>query len=292
MIDSSLWQLDDVSSILIDTALNEDLGQPWLDITTATLLFGQQKMPGQAYIVSKHAEPTTICGLHLLKILFTKLDPQCHLHSAYKDGQALAPGATLLTIHADQQALLMAERVALNFLRHLSAIATLTAKFVAKVAHTSLKILDTRKTTPGLRRLEKYAIQCGGGINHRMGLYDAIMIKDTHVDMIGGMKNAIIKLPSLTTMPVIVEVRDLAELQVVLDNGRNKVTRVLLDNMSLTDMQVAVTRCQGIFPTEASGNINLDTIAAIAETGVDYASVGMLTYAAGQVDLSMRVKHT
>lgn len=281
-------QLDSITNTLIDLALCEDLGQPWLDITTATL-FAKEKMPGQARIVSKHAEPIVICGLPLLKTLFAKLDSNCVLNSAYEDGQSLLPGSTLLTIHADRHALLMAERVALNFLRHLSAIASLTAKFVAAVAHTKLKILDTRKTTPGLRQLEKYAIQCGGGVNHRMGLYDAIMIKDTHVDMIGGMAMALAKLPEAKTMSVIVEVRDLVELQQVLDLGQNKVTRILLDNMSLADMRIAVDRCHNIFPTEASGNINLNTIMAIAETGVDYASVGMLTYAAGQVDLSMRV---
>ncbi|CAN5397156.1 carboxylating nicotinate-nucleotide diphosphorylase [soil metagenome] len=282
------WQLDNISNTLIDLALREDLGQPWLDITTATLFAGE-KVAGEARIISKHPESIIICGLSLLKTLFAKLDHTCQFHSTYQDGQLLLPSSTLVTINADRQALLMAERITLNFLRHLSAIASLTAKFVAKVAHTKLQILDTRKTTPGLRQLEKYAIQCGGGVNHRMGLYDAIMIKDTHVDMIGGMAKALAKLPLQEKMTVIVEVRDLEELQVALQLGRNKLTRILLDNMSLADMRIAVDRCRGIFPTEASGNINLDTITAIAETGVDYASVGMLTYAAGQVDLSMQV---
>ena len=174
--------------------------------------------------------------------------------------------------------------------RYLSAISTLTNQFVQKIKHTHTKILDTRKTTPGLRHFEKYAVYCGGGVNHRMGLYDAYMIKDTHIDLIGGIKNALEKIPARNKnpLPVIVETRRIEELKEVIQFGKEKATRVLLDNMDNQTLKECVSMCKNIFETETSGNINLNTIKSIAETGVDYASVGMLTYAADQVDLSMQ----
>lgn len=273
--------------ILLDLALIEDLGFPWRDVTT-DLLFPKDKRIYQATIISKHNTPIIICGIDLIHHLFAKLSDQCKINTNYQDGDCLASGETLLTITAPAQTLLKGERVALNFLRHLCAIATLTAQYVARVKDTPLKILDTRKTTPGLRHLEKYAVHCGGGVNHRMGLYDAIMIKDTHVDILGGMQQAMDNLPTMAAhgLPVIVEVRSAEELAIVLKSA-NKVTRVLLDNMSPALMHDCVLMCKGQVETEASGNIRLDTISAIAQTGVEYASVGELTYHAGHVDLSM-----
>src|SRR5262249_40224194 len=136
---------------------------------------------------------------------------------------------------------------------------------------------------------EKYAVYCGGGVNHRMGLYDAIMVKDTHIDLLGGMSQALAHLPELSTdsLPVIVEIRSVQELEVALKHGRNKIQRVLLDNLTLPVLQACVAMCAGIFSTEASGNIELETVADVAATGVEFASVGMLTYGAGNVDLSM-----
>ena len=136
--------------------------------------------------------------------------------------------------------------------------------------------------------LEKYAVVCGGGINHRMGLYDAYMIKDTHIDLVGGISNALERIPEKKTLPVIVEVRSIDELKTVITNGKEKVTRVLLDNMSLDQLRESAALCKNIFETESSGNINLQTVIQIAETGVDFVSIGMITYAAGQVDLSMQ----
>jgi nicotinate-nucleotide pyrophosphorylase (carboxylating) len=277
---------------LFQLALTEDLGSPPHDVTT-DLLFPNNQTIAQANIISKHAEIITVCGINLIAPLFSKLSADCKIQTNYQDGDRLAPGETLLTIEATAPSILKIERTLLNFLRHLSAIATLTAKYVERVKNTQLKILDTRKTTPGFRSLEKHAVHCGGGVNHRFGLYDAIMIKDTHVDILGGMQQALNKLLTvdIKNLPVIVEVRTPEELDQVLTTAAHKVTRVLLDNMSLEIMQQCVAKCEGIVDTEASGNIRLDTVLAIAQTGVHYASVGELTYNAGQVDLSMTTSH-
>jgi len=273
---------------LLTLALNEDLGIPWHDATTE-LLFPHQHDISHAKIVSKHPETIVICGIDWTRTLFTKLSPNCQIHSDFQDGQLLSPGDTLLNIQGDANTLLKGERTALNFLRHLCAVATLTAKYVKCVAHTKLKILDTRKTTPGFRHLEKYAVHCGGGVNHRMGLYDAIMIKDTHIDLLGGIEKALERLPELTTdsLPVIVEIRSIKELDIALSYGAKKINRVLLDNMTPALLKQCVEACHGIFETEASGNLRLNTILKVAETGVNYASIGELTYNAGHVDLSM-----
>ncbi len=273
---------------LLQIALDEDLGFSRQDATT-NLLFPASSQKYQARIISKHPEPIVICGIGWAQQISEKFAADSSITSAFQDGDRLEPGQTLLTITAPANAILSSERIILNFLRHLCAIATLTAKYVDRVKHTDMKILDTRKTTPGLRHLEKYAVYCGGGVNHRMGLYDAIMIKDTHVDLLGGMQAALAQLSPLNSheLPVIVEVRSPQELAVVLEYGRDKVSQVLLDNMSLDILRACVADCRGLFMTEASGNLRLDTIAAVAETGVNYASVGELTYNAGQVDLSM-----
>src|SRR5262245_48207015 len=202
---------------LLELALCEDLGPNNRDATTE-LLFPASDRRYSAHIISKHPEPIIICGIDFAKQIFSRLststfplpqplsrkrergdidckklskqgrgDADCKIESPFTDGQICQPGQTLMTITGDAHILLKGERVVLNFLRHLCAIATLTAKYVACVKDTSLKILDTRKTTPGMRQLEKYAVQCGGGANHRMGLYDVIMIKDTHIDLLGGM---------------------------------------------------------------------------------------------------------
>jgi len=218
----------------------------------------------------------------------TQLKPIIH------DGETANPSETILKLEGDAKTILMLERTALNFLRHLSAIATLTHEFVEKVKNTPLKILDTRKTTPGLRQLEKYAVSSGGGLNHRMGLYDAIMIKDTYVDLMGDMKSALAKLPKdiLKKVPVIVEVRNEKELEEVLKAGKGKVSRVLLDNMTPEQLTQCTKICNKKVETEASGNVNLETIKAIAQTGVNYASIGKLTHSAGTVDLSMKATLT
>lgn len=281
-------KLNSIDQTLLNLALEEDLGNPWFD-ATSNVLFSNDTSIRRARIISKSSEPIIVCGIELARTLFNKLSPQCQIHSRCSDGDALLYGQTLLEITGNACALLAGERVVLNFLRHLCAIATLTAQYVDQIKHTRLKILDTRKTTPGMRHLEKYAVHCGGGVNHRLGLYDAIMIKDTHIDLLGGIQHALEYLPNRDTnaLPVIVEVRNRQELALVLRWGRDKVDRVLLDNMTPAALKNCVGDCIGIFETEASGNINRDTLVSIAETGVNYASIGQLTYGAGHVDLSM-----
>lgn len=284
----SSWKLNAIDWQLIDLAFIEDLGMPPNDITTA-LLFPTVKKNSRATIILKQSQPIVICGLPIIKAVLQKLG-NCELQSDFCDGQILQPGATLLTLQGPAHLLLMAERIMLNFLQRLCAIATLTAQYVKKINHTAAKILDTRKTLPGFRHLEKYAVLCGGGVNHRMGLYDAIMIKDTHVDLHGGMAAALASLPDniLQQFPVIVEVRHIGELTIVLEHGLHKVTRVLLDNMPPPVMLECVTLSKGRVATEASGNMSLETIAVAAECGVDFISVGKLTHSAGSVDLSMK----
>lgn len=285
----SLWQLNQLDRQLIDLAFAEDLGLPYSDVTTA-VLFTENKGNSTANIVSKHTDVMTMCGLPVVKAVLAKLDQACVIQPHYAEGEKVPPGSLLMTLKGDGQILLMAERTLLNFLQRLCAIATLTAQFVEKVSHTATKILDTRKTLPGFRHLEKYAVSCGGGVNHRMGLYDAIMIKDTHIDLLGGMAKALHQLPNdvASKMPVIVEVRTVQELTIVLAQGTRKVTRVLLDNMPIDRMRECVAMCQGILPTEASGNVNMDNVVSIADTGVDFISIGKLTHSAGNIDLSMK----
>lgn len=283
------WELNDIDQQVMDLALLEDLGKPFNDLTTATL-FANELKAFSARIISKNFDPIIICGIPIVSAILTKLPGQCEIHSHIHDGELLQSGETLLEIIGPASTLLIAERTILNFLQHLCGIATLTAKFVSAVKETGAKILDTRKTLPGFRHLEKYAVYCGGGVNHRMGLYDAMMIKDTHVDLIGGMAETLKRLPEKMKQqyPVIVEVRTMEELEIVLTEGQKKVSRVLLDNMFPSVMAECVKLCNGIFSTEASGNVNLENILPIAKCGVDFISVGKLTHSAKSVDLSMQ----
>lgn len=288
------WSLNTHDLQLIDMALNEDLGTPFLDLTTEMLFYDRHNI-GQAHIISKHPHDIILCGLPVIRAILAKFDSRCELQSAFEDGASIAPGATVLTLTGPVSILLMTERIMLNFLQHLCAIATLTAKYKQAIKQTKAQILDTRKTRPGFRHLDKYAVQCGGGINHRMGLYDAIMIKDTHIDALGGIEKAILLLPQNITQryPVIVEVRSKLELALAIKYGiadevQPKISRILLDNMSPALLAECVAMCNGAIPTEASGNVDLDSVLAIAESGVDFISIGKITHSAGNVDLSMK----
>lgn len=282
------WQLNPLDLQLIDLALLEDLGSPYADITTQ-LLF-QKSHITRAKIISKNGSPITVCGILLANALAAKFDNTCQITTHYEDGAILTKGDILLNLEGPANVLLMIERLLLNFLQHLSGVATLTAVYVEKLKKYKTKILDTRKTMPGLRHLDKYAVHCGGGCNHRLGLYDAVMIKDTHIDMLGGIENALDKLPDTTieNFPVIVEVRTEHELLKILEKASHKVSRVLLDNMSPDIMKRCVSLCDGKLPTEASGNIDLNNILAVADCGVDFISIGKLTHSVSNVDLSMQ----
>lgn len=280
--------INPIDQQLIELALREDLDYPFSDLTTNSLIF--TKKIQEAKIISKHSEPIHLSGLALLPEIMKHFSPLCELHTQYHDGDVVNSHEVILTLSGSPKILLMLERTLLNFLQRLCGIATLTAQFVSQVKHTPMKILDTRKTTPGMRHLEKYAVFCGGGVNHRMGLYDAMMIKDTHIDLVGGLSNVLRQLPPITEDSpfAVVEVRDEAELKLLLSEGLNKVNRVLLDNMTLDQLRECVALCRDKLPTEASGNITLNNIQAVAETGVNFASIGKITHSAAIVDLSMK----
>lgn len=282
------YTLTEADKTLINLALREDLGEPFQDVTTDQL-FEEAEMPYTAEIRSKQSENIVVSGTAVVDYVLSQLGEDWECLISVKDGELLGPGETLLMLTGDAHILLKAERLILNYLRHLSAIATLTHKFVDKIENISTKVLDTRKTIPGLRALEKHAVKCGGGVNHRMGLYDELMVKDTHVDMLSSMKNVMEKLPekSVRLPKVVVEVRNKTELMDVLEFGQYKVHRVLLDNMALPELKACVTAAGTRLETEASGNINLENVRMIAQTGVNYVSIGALTHSAGQVDLSM-----
>ncbi|MEM9242600.1 MAG: carboxylating nicotinate-nucleotide diphosphorylase [Pseudomonadota bacterium] len=295
-INRMTWQINDNDKQLIEIALAEDLSdnteisKAYRDITS-DYLFADHSKTQKASIISKHYDDFVFCGRAVIEAILSRLSDNYVLDYVVEDGAIVSPGASVAIIESDSKTLVIAERTILNFLQHLCGIATLTRQFVDKIADTSTKILDTRKTLPGFRHLDKYAVHCGGGVNHRMGLYDAIMIKDNHIDALGGVAQAMAKLPDdiLNHYPVIVEVRDSEQLAQLIHVGSHKVSRVLLDNMSTRKLAAGVKLCKNVFPTEASGGINLENIAAIAATGVDYASVGSITHSAASIDLSMSV---
>ncbi len=278
------WQLNEIDQSLIDLAFSEDIGSHGQDATSNALLAGSD-IPYEMKVISKENHSIVVCGQALVRAIYPK---DVVLDWRVSDGSQLGSGEILFNVKGDAGPLLMAERVVLNFLQRLCAVATTTATFVDLIQDTDMQLLDTRKTTPGMRHLEKYAVHCGGGVNHRMGLYDAIMIKDNHIDLLGGMENALLRLDNPSKLPVIVEVRTIDELAMVMKHGQGKVTRVLLDNMSVSQLSDCLELNKRIFETEASGGISLGNIRDIANTGVDFASVGALTHSAGSLDLSMK----
>ena len=230
-----------------------------------------------------------MAGVELAREVFHHVDEEIEVEFLLPDGSDALPGATLLTVRGRVNSILTAERTALNFLQRLCGVATLTRKFVEAANRPEMALLDTRKTTPGWRALEKAAVVCGGGTNHRMGLYDAIMIKDNHVALWGGGTIADAVITARATFPTLkieVEVDTLEQLAAVLPAEPDW---VLLDNMTPETLTKAVKLCDGLCKTEASGGITLETIGAIAATGVDAVSVGALTHAAVAVDLGLDV---
>ena len=265
----------------VRSALAEDLGLSG-DITTEATIASDAR--SEALLVARQAG--VVSGLALAAAAFRELDPSCSFEVAIDDGEPVVAGATIARISGNARAILSAERVALNFMGRMCGIATLTRRYVDAVAGTRAKIVDTRKTTPGLRVFEKYAVRCGGGYNHRFGLFDAILIKDNHIVASGGIAEAITaaKAAAGHMTKIEVEVDTLAQLEIVL---HAKVDCVLLDNMRPADLRKAVTMVGGRFLTEASGGVNLDTVREIAETGVDLISVGALTHSAPVLDLGL-----
>ena len=268
----------------VKSALEEDLGLTG-DITT------NATVPPDAVATAVIAarKPGVIAGLQLAEAAFRALDPACEFHALASDGTSVTAQDVVARIAGNARALLTAERVALNYLGRLSGIASLTRIYVDKVAGTKARIVDTRKTTPGLRALEKYAVRCGGGQNHRAGLFDAVLIKDNHIVAAGGLANAIESARRLAghMVKIEVEVDTLDQLDVVLKHGADA---VLLDNMTASQLQRAVEMIGGRCLAEASGGVNLDTVRSIAETGVDLISIGALTHSAAVLDLGLDFK--
>ena len=266
-------------------ALAEDVGAG--DATTEALIDAGQT--GSARIVSR--EPVTVAGLELAQAVFSQLDAKTEFEKTCKDGAAIPSGEPVLKIRAHLRALLTGERTALNYLQRMSGIATQAARYVEAVRGTGATILDTRKTTPGWRALEKYAVQCGGAQNHRFGLDDAVMIKDNHLAALPRdrllaelVQQARAAAPSLK---IEVEAETVEQAVATAEAGADI---VLLDNMSVDEIQKAVKEIDGRAQTEASGGITLVNVRAIAETGVDYISVGALTHSARAVDLAMEIE--
>lgn len=260
-------------------ALEEDLGAG--DVSAALV----EDVPAQARIVCR--ENAVLCGRDWAEAAFRSLDAAVRIDWRHADGEHVAAGAELCRVHGRARALLSAERTALNFLQLLSAVASETARYVAALAGTPTRVLDTRKTLPGLRLAQKYAVRCGGGVNHRIGLFDAVMLKENHIAAAGSIAAAMAAARSrYPQLPLIVEVESLDELEQVLAAGG--CTRVLVDDFSLADLRAAVARCRGIQPLEVSGGVSRERLAEIGATGVDYVSVGALTKHVRAVDLSMR----
>ncbi len=265
---------------LVRAALREDLGRAG-DVTAALIDAGARLRAG---FVARR--PGRIAGLACVRLAILALDPDARLEILLDDGADAEPGQVIARIDANARALLSAERTALNLLGRLSGVATLTRSYVQAVAGTGAVIVDTRKTTPGLRALEKYAVRCGGGVNHRFGLDDAILIKDNHVAAAGGVAEALTRARAIAghLTPIEVEVDSLAQLDQALPFAPHV---IMLDNFSLEDLGAAVDRTAGRVRLEASGGVTLDTVRAIAETGVDAISVGALTHSAPVLDIGL-----
>lgn len=275
----------ELPALLVDqavrAALAEDLGLAG-DITTDPIIPPDRQ--GEAAIVAR--QDGVIAGLDLVEAAFKMLDPQAVVIRVVDDGGEVAAGGVIAKIKGRTRALLTGERTALNFLGRLSGIATLTSAYVAAVAGTGARIACTRKTTPGLRAFEKYAVRCGGGVNHRFGLYDAALVKDNHIAAAGGLEAALTLLRPRTGHMVKVEV-EVDTLQQLEEALRFPIDAVLLDNMDVETLKKAVALAKGKVLTEASGGVNLETVEKIAEAGVDLISVGALTHSPRNLDSSL-----
>jgi nicotinate-nucleotide pyrophosphorylase (carboxylating) len=277
--------VDDDALRLIDLAIDEDRGAgDWTSRWTVPA-----RSRANARVVAK--QEGILAGMAPAIAVFVRLDPrvECEVHIG--DGERIAPGDVICAVRGPARAVLTGERVALNFLQRLSGIASLTRAYVDRLEGTGARILDTRKTTPGWRALEKAAVRAGGGENHRAGLYDMVLIKDNHIAIAGSLEEAVARVRDHNTrgLPVVVEAHSLDEVDAALDSG---VQRVLLDNMDLETLEEAVRRARrrrNRPELEASGNMTLDRVAAVAKTGVDYISVGALTHSAPALDLSLHM---
>jgi nicotinate-nucleotide pyrophosphorylase (carboxylating) len=269
----------------ISSSLQEDVG----DGDHTSLACIRKGVNGKARLLVK--EQGILAGQELAVLIFKETDPALIVSSQIFDGSPIHPGEHILEVSGDEQSILRAERLVLNCMQRMSGIATTTRRYANLIKGTGAKVLDTRKTTPGMRLLEKWAVRLGGGFNHRFGLYDMILIKDNHVDYSGGIKQAIKAANNYLkktgkTLRIEIEVRNFEELETVLETGQ--VQRIMLDNFNPSDLAQAVIRIRNRFETEASGGITEATIREYAETGVNFISVGALTHSVKSIDLSLK----
>lgn len=266
---------------LIEAALLEDIGEG--DITTDSII--DKRLNGKGYLISK-AEGI-FCGQEIFISVFKQINKNIKIKFNFKDGDKIKPKDVIAEIEGDTRSILKGERLALNFIQRLSGIATLTNQFVQKVKKTNAKILDTRKTTPLFRSLEKYAVVCGGGENHRFGLYDMVLIKDNHIDAAGGIDKALERVKNVKKT-ILVETRNLTEVRKALPY---KPDIIMLDNMKIDVMKKAIKLIDKKSKIEVSGNVSLDNVEQIAKLGIDRISIGKLTHSANALDISLLLKY-
>ena len=280
-----MYTVDELEDRLIDLAFAEDIG----DGDHTTLCCIPEEATGRSHLLIK--EDGILAGVEVAKRVFARFDPTLQVEVLINDGAKVKKGDIAMVVSGKTRSLLQTERLMLNIMQRMSGIATMTNKYVERLAGTHTRVLDTRKTTPGMRMLEKQAVKIGGGVNHRIGLFDMILLKDNHVDFSGGISNAInrcheyLKAKGLD-LKIEIEVRNFDELQQVMDCGG--VDRIMLDNFSVENTKKAVELIAGRYETESSGGITFDTIRDYAECGVDYISVGALTHSVKGLDMSFK----
>jgi nicotinate-nucleotide pyrophosphorylase (carboxylating) len=280
-----MLSVNELEDRLIDLAFAEDIG----DGDHTTLCCIPEDAMGKSHLLIK--EDGILAGVEVAKRVFSRFDPDLKVEVLIEDGTPVKVGDIAMIVSGKVRSLLQTERLMLNIMQRMSGIATVTNKYVERLKGTHTRVLDTRKTTPGLRMLEKQAVKIGGGVNHRIGLFDMILLKDNHVDFSGGIKNAIDRCHAYLKekgldLKIEIEVRNFDELQQVLDHGG--VDRIMLDNFSVENTRKAVELIDGKYETESSGGITIDTLRDYAEAGVDFISVGALTHSVKGLDMSFK----
>ena len=280
-----MLSVNELEDRLIDLAFAEDIG----DGDHTTLCCIPEDAMGKSHLLIK--ENGILAGVEVAKRVFSRFDPDLKVEVLIEDGTPVKVGDIAMIVSGKVRSLLQTERLMLNIMQRMSGIATVTNKYVERLKGTHTRVLDTRKTTPGLRMLEKQAVKIGGGVNHRIGLFDMILLKDNHVDFSGGIENAIDRCHAYLKekgldLKIEIEVRNFDELQQVLDHGG--VDRIMLDNFSVENTRKAVELIDGKYETEASGGITMDTLRDYAEAGVDFISVGALTHSVKGLDMSFK----
>ncbi|EJW90205.1 nicotinate-nucleotide diphosphorylase (carboxylating) [gut metagenome] len=280
-----MYTVDELNDQLIDLSFSEDIG----DGDHTTLCCIPEDAMGQSKLLIK--EEGILAGIRIAKEVFHRFDPELQVEVFIEDGSHVKPGDVAMIVTGKVRSLLQTERLMLNIMQRMSGIATMTDRYVKRLEGTKTHVLDTRKTTPGMRMLEKEAVKIGGGVNHRIGLFDMILLKDNHVDFCGGIANALDRCAQYQkekglNLKVEIEVRSFDEIRQVMEHGG--ADRIMLDNFSVADTRKAVELIGGRFETESSGGITFDTIRDYAECGVDYISVGALTHSVKGLDMSFK----